>query len=218
LFSITLITPIQFLVLGTVADALAEQYFHIALGWVFWILLFAVLISILTYCGIKFSTSTNVILGTLEIVVFLLLALWLLATADTSTTALLFTPSSSYEAGLGGWQGILHGMIFAFLAFTGFEASAPLAEEVRNPRRTVPRAILLATLGMGLFYVFCSSAGVIGWGITNLSAYSHDLNPWGTMAHRLCGYDCRQSCPLRDGADQDPTRCLGAYQSSLSYT
>lgn len=187
LFSIALITPIQFLVLGTVADSLARQYFHVALGWALWMLLFAALISGLTYCGIKVSTSANIILGTIEIAVFLLLAIWLLATAGTSTTVTPFTPGSSYEAGLGGWQGILHGMIFAFLAFAGFEASAPLAEEVRDPRRTVPRAILLATIAIGLFYIFCSYAGVIGWGITHLSTYSRDSNPWGTMAHRLWG-------------------------------
>ena len=40
-------------------------------------------------------------------------------------------------------------MIFVFLAFAGFESSAPLAEEAHNPRRTVPRAILLATVLIG---------------------------------------------------------------------
>ena len=83
---------------------------------------------------------------------------------------------------LGSWQGILHGMIFAFLAFIGFESSAPLAEEAINPRRTVPRAIVLAAVSIGIFYVFCSYAGVVGWGINNLATYSSDPNPWGTMA------------------------------------
>jgi hypothetical protein len=33
-----------------------------------------------------------------------------------------------------------------FLAFSGFESSAILGEESHNPRRTVPRAILFATI------------------------------------------------------------------------
>jgi amino acid transporter len=88
---------------------------------------------------------------------------------------------------LKGWQGILHGMIFAFLAFIGFESSAPLAEEAHNARRTVPRAIVLAAVSIGIFYVFCSYAGVVGWGINNLSTYSSNPNPWGTMATRVWG-------------------------------
>jgi amino acid transporter len=78
-------------------------------------------------------------------------------------------------------------MIFVFLAFGGFESSAPLAEEARDPRRTVPRAILLATVCVGLLYPFCSYAGIVGWGPGNITAYASDENPWGTMAKRVWG-------------------------------
>ena len=37
----------------------------------------------------------------------------------------------------------------AAIAFGGFEGAAPLAEEARNPRRTIQRAVLLATLLIG---------------------------------------------------------------------
>src|SRR2546426_85121 len=73
------------------------------------------------------------------------------------------------------------------LAFAGFESSAPLAEEAHNPRRTVPRAILLAVISIGVFYVFCSYAGVVGWGFNNIAKYPLDPNPWGTMANRVWG-------------------------------
>src|SRR6476620_6093562 len=78
-------------------------------------------------------------------------------------------------------------MIFAFLAFAGFESAAPLAEEARNPQRTVPRAIVLATLCIGVFYVFCSYAAVAGWGATRMASFSGDANPWGTMAKQAWG-------------------------------
>jgi amino acid transporter len=78
-------------------------------------------------------------------------------------------------------------MLFAFLAFSGFESSAALGEESLNPRRTVPRAIFLATLCIGLFYVFCSYAGVVGWGFNKISTYPGDPNPWGTMAKHVWG-------------------------------
>jgi len=148
-------------------------------------MIFAVIIFGLTYFGIRISANASVILGAIEIVVFILLAAWLIVTAGSGNTAAAFNPASSAEPGLGGLQGILHGVIFAFLAFAGFESSAPLAEEAANPRRVVPRAILFAAVSIGIFYVFCSYAGVVGWGFNKVSTYPSDPNPWGTMANRV---------------------------------
>ncbi len=194
LFSLTylLIVPLQLLVLGPVADGFVNQYFHLSFGpngWAVWAMIFAVIVFGLTYFGIKISADTGVVLGAIEIGVFVLLSLWLIVTAGGGNTAVTFNPASSQESGpfLGGWQGILHGMIFAFLAFAGFDSSAPLAEEALHPRRTVPRAIVLSVVSIGVFYVFCSYAGVVGWGINNLATYSSNPNPWGTMANRVWG-------------------------------
>jgi amino acid transporter len=194
LFSLTylLIVPLQLLVLGPTADGFASQYLHISFGpngWAIWAMIFAVLVFGLTYFGIKLSADAGVILGAIEIAVFVVLAAWLIVTAGNNNTAATFNPASSRESGsiLGSWQGILHGMIFAFLAFAGFESSAPLAEEAHNPRRTVPRAILLATIAIGIFYVFCSYAGIVGTGIGNLNAYINSTNPWGDLANKVWG-------------------------------
>src|SRR5437016_1340642 len=194
LFSLTylLIVPLQLLVLGPVMDSFVQQYFHLsfgASGWAVWAMVFAIIIFGLTYFGIKISADTSVVLGAIEIVVFVLLAAWLIVSAGSGNTAATFNPASSLESGpvLGNWQGILHGMIFAFLAFAGFESSAPLAEEAHNPRRTLPRAILLAAVSIGVFYVFCSYAGVVGWGFNKISTYPNDPNPWGTLANRVWG-------------------------------
>ncbi len=186
-----LIVPFQLLVLGPVADSFVRQYFHFtalgANGWVFWAMLFAVVVFALTYFGIKLSADVSVVLGLIEITVFVLLSAWLIVTAGSGNTLATFNPASSLQHGLGGWQGILQGMIFVFLAFAGFESSAPLAEETHNPRRTVPRAILLATVLIGIFYVFCSYAGVVGWGFHTIGTYTSDPNPWATMASKVWG-------------------------------
>ena len=192
LFSLTylLIVPLQLLVLGPVMDSAVNQYFHLsfgAAGWAVWAMVFAIIVFGLTYFGIKISADTSVVLGAIEISIFVLLSIWLIVTAGNGNTAATFNPASSLEPGLNGWQGIIHGMIFAFLAFAGFESSAPLAEEAHNPRRTVPRAILLAVVSIGVFYVFCSYAGVVGWGFNNIAKYPLDPNPWGTMANRVWG-------------------------------
>ncbi len=186
-----LIVPFQLLVLGPVADDFVRRYFHFtalgANGWILWAMVFAVVVFALTYFGIKLSVDTSVVLGVIEIVVFVVLSLWLIVTAGSGNTAAAFNPASSLQHGLGGWQGILQGMIFVFLAFAGFESSAPLAEEAHNPRQTVPRAILLAVVLIGIFYVLCSYAGVVGWGFNKITTYLNDPNPWATMATRVWG-------------------------------
>jgi basic amino acid/polyamine antiporter, APA family len=62
---------------------------------------------------------------------------------------------------LAGWQGTLAGAFIAFFAFIGFETLANLAEEVKNPVRTVPLAILGAVGASVILYVAVASAAVL---------------------------------------------------------
>jgi len=189
-FTYVLFIPLTLLVLGPVTDTFLSTTFHLSLGpngWIVYALIFALISLALTYFGIKISADAGVVLGIIEICVFAVLAIFLIVTAGKANTVATFNPASSLEPGLGGWQGVLFGMLFAFLAFSGFESSAILGEESHNPRRIVPRAILLATIFIGAFYVFCSYAGVVGWGFNKITTYPNDPNPWGTMAARVWG-------------------------------
>src|SRR5207245_6988093 len=86
-----LIVPFQLLVLGPVADDFVRRYFHFtalgANGWILWAMIFAVVVFALTYFGIKLSVDTSVVLGVIEIVVFVVLSLWLIVTAGSGNTA-----------------------------------------------------------------------------------------------------------------------------------
>jgi len=59
---------------------------------------------------------------------------------------------------------VVAGSVYTVLAFSGFEAAAPLAEEARDPKRTIRRAIVGATLGIGLLYVFTTYAVDVAFG------------------------------------------------------
>src|ERR1051326_2083119 len=189
LFSLAyvLVVPLVLIVLGPLADEFANQHFHLRLGWIVWAMLIALVPLVLTFFGVKLSSDSTVVLGAIEIAIFLALSVWLIVTGDHPSIEATFSAKGSLEPGLAGWQGILHGMIFAFLAFAGFESAAPLAEEAREPRRTVPLAIVLATVCIGIFYAFCSYAAVAGWGTANMASFTSDPNPWGTMANRVWG-------------------------------
>ncbi len=141
----------------------------------------------MTFFGVKLSADVGIVLGLIEIIVFAVLAIFLIVSAGNGNTLATFNPAASLQPGLGGWQGVLFGVIFAFLAFSGFESGAILGEESKNPRRIVPRAILLATICIGIFLVFCSYAGVVGWGANKITTYPADPNPWGTLAAKVWG-------------------------------
>ena len=122
------------------------------------------------------STRAGVYLGIFEIVVFVALSAWMLISNIDNLTVQTFNPS---HAPGGTYAGVFKGMVFAILAFIGFEASAPLGEEAKNPRWTVPRAVVLSCVGVGIFYVFCSYAWVIGTGFDNFTkTATAAANPW----------------------------------------
>jgi amino acid transporter len=56
------------------------------------------------------------------------------------------------------------GVVFGFLSFAGFEASATLGEEAKQPKRDIPRAILGTAIFGGLYFVFVTSVESMGFG------------------------------------------------------
>jgi amino acid transporter len=78
-------------------------------------------------------------------------------------------------------------MVFAILAFIGFEAAAPLGEEARHPRRTVPRAVVGSAIAIGLFYVVCSYAWVFGAGFDGFVKQATGADPWRNLGKVFWG-------------------------------
>lgn len=59
------------------------------------------------------------------------------------------------------WEGIFLGAFIAFYAFLGFEDMVHVAEEVKDPQRTLPRAIVLALTLSTLLYLLVALAAVL---------------------------------------------------------
>lgn len=58
----------------------------------------------------------------------------------------------------GGMLGFGAAMLGALWAYDGWNNVAPLSGEVRDPQRTLPRAFLFGTAGVGVLYVFANLA------------------------------------------------------------
>jgi amino acid transporter len=151
--------------------------------WWIWALLMTVIVFLLTYRDVRLSTTAGVILGAFEIGVFGALALWMLF---SNTGDLNLQPFHPHNA-LGGWSGVFRGMVFAILAFIGFEAAAPLGEEAKNPRRTVPFAVVGSALAIGIFYILCAYAWVFGAGFNQFVQQATGADPWRNLGKVFWG-------------------------------
>jgi amino acid transporter len=161
----------------------SEAGWHSSGQWWIWVLVMAIVVFLLTYRDIRLSTTAGVILGAFEIAVFGALAIWMLLSNAGDLNAQPFNPSNAH----GDWNGIFRGMVFAILAFIGFEAAAPLGEEAKHPRRTVPLAVVGSALAIGLFYVLCAYAWVFGAGFDNFVNQATGADPWRNLGRVFWG-------------------------------
>ena len=190
-----LIPPLVLLQLGftTAATLNAEISGYPASLWWPWSLLGAVIVLAAGFYGIRTSARLGTVLGLFEIGVFVVLAVFFVFHAGSNNTLSVFT-TKYVPSGFSGITGVIGGSVYTILAFGGFEGAAPLAEEARNPRRVIPRAVLLATLLIGLLYVFTTYAVDVAYGPA-----SSPTSPPGLAPH-----------PGREW----PARCMGCSGSS----
>lgn len=170
--------------LGYLISDMLKAEFHINISW--WSLAIGttVLIWALTYRGVILSTRVTALLGGVELLIMLALAItFLVRPAHGSSYLAPLTPSLSPHH----FGGILAGMVFSILALSGFEAPAPLAQEARLPGRLIGKAIMLSLGAIGVFYIFTSYASAIGWGTGNMAAFAADANPYYALGRSLWG-------------------------------
>lgn len=177
-----LLLPLVALVWGPYAEDIIKTLTGVDIPW--WILsiLGNILLFYLTYRGIKLSADASVILGAIEITIIVALSLTMIFSGHNNLAT--FTPAYA----VGGWTGVFQGMVFVFLAFVGFETAAPLGEETSNPKRNIPRAVVYSVLGIGIYYVLASYAGVNGWGIAKIQNYATSAAPWADLGKRYWGF------------------------------
>src|SRR5207248_227204 len=125
--------------------------------------------------------------GSLPLAVVLVLAVLLIIHAGAANTLSVFgtghTPPD--HAGIAG---VIAGSVYTILAFGGFEGAAPLAEEARDPRRTVRRAVLLATLSIGILYIFTTYAVDVAFGPGRFAGFgTSGGDSWEGLARSLYG-------------------------------
>jgi amino acid transporter len=186
-----LLGPITMILCGYLVGSIAnsEWGWPFKTTWVIFMIVASILVAGLNFRGIQVSARAGTILGSFEIAVFLLLAVWLIIKAGGHNSGSVFTLHYATIKGYKGFSGIAAGSIYTILAFIGFEASAPLAEEARNPRRTIQVAVVASCLVIGLFYVLTTYAGDVFFGPDKFVSFGGlgGGSPWIQLARDAWG-------------------------------
>src|SRR5581483_308462 len=128
--------------------------------WWLWFAAGVAVYFLLSWFSIEFSTRAQLVFTAATAATLLLLAAVIVGKGGAGgNTLAVFSPGA---AGVT-WPLVLGGMAFGILSFTGFETAAVLGEETRNPRRSIPWAVLGSVVVGGLFYVVVTYATAVGY-------------------------------------------------------
>jgi amino acid transporter len=173
--------PINMLSFGPALAALLKAHAGIDLPWWSFSLAAIVLVVVLTIAGLGLSLRVDLTILVGEVIVFLILALTIVIKGGASGNTLhVFTPGAAGSHS----GGLLFGLVFAFFTCQGFESAANVAEETRDPRRNIPRALIGAVLMTGILFIFVSYAITIGFGSSHADQFAADPLPMDTLAQR----------------------------------
>ena len=113
---------------------------------------FLIILLLINMRGIQQSSIANIVSTAVEVsglLIVLVCGFWYLSNTDNQ--AVVTAP-----AAMPGIRDVFQGAALAFFAFTGFEDLANVAEEVRQPEKNLPRAILSSLGVAGLLYLSVS--------------------------------------------------------------
>ena len=112
--------------------------------------------SLLNLWGIKESSSFNIVATLIEAGGLVLIII---------VGMLFFNPNVDLTFSPTGFYGVMSGAALIFFAFIGFEDITNLAEETKDPKRIVPRAVIISLVISTVLYILVAIAAVsvVGW-------------------------------------------------------
>ncbi|MCC6144560.1 MAG: amino acid permease [Candidatus Hydrogenedentes bacterium] len=128
-----------------------------------------IFLTLIAAAGIRQSNRTNIAIVSVTIVALLAFIIAVLPEAWRSGSANL-KPFFHSEAGTpaGAFGAVLHASALMFVAYAGYGRIATLGEEVREPRRTIPRAIITTLIVSAVIYITVALVSVAAAGADTL--------------------------------------------------
>jgi amino acid transporter len=145
---------------GTITDTLTAEFGGALLPELGWDLVLLAGVGVVMFFGVALSTRAQLVLALVSIAVVLVFFLYVIVkVGGDNQVGTAFSPSSSPQ----GFNGVLFGVLYGVLLFTGFETAANLGEETAHPKRDIPRAVLFSVLAIAGFYIIGSYSQMAGY-------------------------------------------------------
>jgi len=171
-------------VIGSILQSTLQAEYGVTFHWWYFMVFVIILVGATAYRGIELSTSLVVVLGIIEMLIVLALAISGFADPGHGGINLHWLNPSNAPSG----HGLFLGVVFAIFAITGWDAAAPLGEESEDPKRNVPRGVMGSILILGVFLVFVSWGQMTGWGTTQTTNFAGSSElPAFVLGHRFWG-------------------------------
>ena len=132
-------------------------------------------VAVLTLATVNYRGVTRTAALTRIIVTVVLLALALAVVATLSGGDQQIAGLSGWTAPTGGALGVLQSAGLMFFAFAGYARIATMGEEVRDPKRTIPRAILIALGATVVVYAVVAVSVLLVLGADGVAATNAPL-------------------------------------------
>ena len=150
--------------IAIIGGLLARDFFnaHMGIDWPWWVwaLIVTVIIFEVNVVGVKISMKAQLALIAVSVLPFIILFFKVLFDGPNDNSVDSFNPSNVAEGG-----SVFKGLLFAILMFVGFELSAALGEETKDPKKSIPRAVLTTIAITGAFYIMTQYTLAIGGGL-----------------------------------------------------
>ncbi|HCP81571.1 MAG TPA: amino acid permease [Octadecabacter sp.] len=127
---------------------------------------------LIAWWGINQSVKVAAAITMLEILGLIFVITWGFGMSERAgvSTAELFPPLQGAH-----WGGIASASLLAFFAFIGFEDMVNVAEEVKTPRKTIPRAIIYTLIVATVLYVLVAISVLLAVPVETLSGSDEPL-------------------------------------------
>lgn len=116
--------------------------------------------------GMRQSNRSNAVIVSVTLVALLVFVITGLPSALEGASQHFPT---LFETEGGGVRGLLHATALMFVAYTGYGRIATLGEEIRDPRRSIPKAIILTLLATMSIYVTVAFVAVAAVGTRGMA-------------------------------------------------
>ncbi len=184
LLSYTLQSPLNTNLFGGFVSQTLAADFGIHIAW--WVLMIFIVVAIgaLAWYSVHTSMRFDLAFVIAEVSVtgiLLLLIIFKGGAAGQVPSSFLPTHSASGFGGLG------EAFVFIVLAFFGFESSTTVAEEVKNPRRNLPIALIGSVVLTGLWFSFAMYSIIVGYGSAHVGQIASATAPLHDLAVRYIG-------------------------------